>query len=338
VVINVFGQGLDQPSRSCRIAGILLRNRRWIVVVTAALLAGCGGGTGPDDDDNDPYPPDDPGTVAVTLITRSVDPAADAGQIYAYVGDVAISRSQMAALLNENAPTVRYVPGSSTQQATIQVPRGKTVTLFAVEFGTNGFGDDAPGEPDLTRAPRTATEFIGWVGAAATAEPGVASFVANSAITVTAEYDRMRSLEISYLGCRDIKVQTTGVGMLGFGPLVPDPAPDLTSTNAFTGISDIGTAVSHWMMVWAKQGTTITVRARQREDRTPGVERAAFMRWEGEAVSCGTNLNCQLPITSRNFQGTPAPIRQMNSYSLTNGGTKGCGCSVHPPGTCSILP
>ncbi len=304
----------------------------------------CGGGSSPadGDDNNPPTTPNTPSqNVTVTLVTSNVDATADAGQVYAYVGDAAISRSQMATLLNENAPALRYIPGSSKYQTTIQVPRGKTVTLFAVEFGTNGFGADGPGEPNLTRAPRAATEFVGWIGAAATAEPGVASFVANADITVTAEYDRMRSLRYTYVGCRDIKIQTTGVGMLGFGPLVPDPQPDLTSTNAFTGTSDIGTSEKTWGYVWAKQGTTITVRARTREDRSPAVQRSGFMRWEGEAASCGTNLNCQLPIPSRNAQGTPGPIRQLNSYSSITVPvpTVGCGCNpAAPPGSCSILP
>lgn len=305
----------------------------------AILVAACGGGSstsGPGG--GNPNPPGPNPNVTITLIARSVDAAADAGQIYAYVGDEAISRSQMVTLLNENAPTVRYIPGSSSHQATIQVPKGKRVTLFAVEFGTNGFGTDGPNEPNLTRAPRAATEFIGWIGAPATGEPGVASFVATSDATVAAEYDRMRSLQYTFQGCRDIKIQTTGAGMLGFGPLVADPPPDLTTTNAFTGTSAIGGQETHWGYVWAKQGTTITVRARNREDRSPTAQKAGFMRWEGAAASCGGNLNCQLTIPARNLQGTPGPIRQLNSYTLT-GTLRGCGsCLAEPAGTCSLQP
>jgi hypothetical protein len=270
-----------------------------------------------------------------------VDQAADAGQIYAYVGDAAIQRSQMATFLNENAPALRYIPGSSSYQATLQVPRGKTVTLFAVEFGTNGFGASGPNEPNLTRAPRAAVEFIGWIGAAATADPGAASFVANADVTVTAEYDRMRSLQYTSLGCRDIKVQTTGPGMLGFGPLVPDPAPDLTTTNAFSGTSAISRTDQHWGYVWGKQGTTITVRARQRESRPPPLYRSGFMRWDGEAASCGTSLNCQLPVPARNLQTPPGPIRQVNSYAEnTAPPSLGCGCApgAAMAGTCTLHP
>lgn len=303
----------------------------------ALAVSACGGSSsGPGDGDPPPPPPPPPppANFVVTFVSRSIDPDADAGQLYAYVGDAAISRAQMQTYLNENAPTVRYAPGSALETATLTVPSGKMVTIFAVEFGTNGF--TTTGQPVTTRAPRNATEFVSFTGALATPEPGVAVIVADAAKTVTANFDRMEGLPITIRGCNDYKIQTTGPGALTFGPTVPDPAPDLISTNAFTNLGRIPATDSLVGFVWGKQGTMITFRARTRENRAlpGGGSNAGFMQWNGVAAQCGSNLICQLPVPVRG--NTPGPLQQQNSWTERSG-VRGCGCLAGET-NCQILP
>jgi hypothetical protein len=314
----------------------MMPTRSFLRVMPLVAALACGGGSSSNGSVTPPPPPPPPPppTVTITLISRSVDPNADAGQLYAYVGDAALSRPGMAANLNENAPTVRLVPGSARNTATLTVPRGKVVTVFAVEFATNGFRGEQPPTPILTAAPRDMIEFVSWDGNPSTPEPGVAVMLADADKTITANFDRVMGLPLRLLGCVDLKVQTTNsAGLLSFGRIIADTVPDLTGTNGFGGV--LGGQLQpefDYAYIWGKQGSTVTLRSRVRENRTQ--LKSGFIRWDGSAAPCGTNLNCQIPIPLRG--NAPGPMRMTNGYSLTAGGVYGCGCVPNTP--CQMLP
>ncbi len=312
--------------------------RQHLLCVLAVLALACGGGGSSSSGSTSPPPPPPPPpspNISLTLVARSLDPNYDAGQLYAYIGDAALTRANMPGNLNENAPAVRYTPGLSTNTATIQVPRGKTVTIFAVEFNTNGWRSERPPTPILTRPPREFVEFISWSGNPAQPEPGVAVFQATSDATITANFDRVESLSYRRQGCSEHKFEITGPGLLTFGRTVPDNAPDLSSTNGFSTPTFLRPE-SDFTLFWAKQGSTITLRAwPRREDRAAGI--SGFMNWGGSAAQCGTSFNCQVPIPSR--ANTPGPMVLVSGYAITNGITEGCNCSKLPGSPpCTQLP
>lgn len=314
-----------------------------------SVLAACGGGSSGGSTQPPPTPPPPPppsANVTLTLISNNSDQG-DAGQLYAYVGDAAITRATMAGNLNENAPALRYAPGVARATVTLQVPRGKTVTLFAIEFNTNGFTPVIPPTPILTRAPDNFYEFSSWEGDfAATPEAGVAVLTADRDRTVTANFRRQAGMGIRVLGCATRRYQLTGPGLLGFGATVPDPSPDLTTRNAFSSGAIGATLQTEHddSYVYAKKGTTITLRAHPdvKEDRSPAVLRSGFMRWSGYAAPCGTNLNCQVQIPPIDSVVNLQPLRMENGFSVTtlpSGNVFGCNCvpgRTDPP--CQQLP
>ncbi len=324
-----------------------MRIRRRVLLISC--LAACGGGSsgGSTQPPTTPPPtPTPPANVTLTLISNNSDQA-DAGQLYAYVGDAPLTRAAMAGNLNENAPALRYAPGVARATVTLQVPRGKTVTIFAIEFNTNGFTPVIAPTPILTRAPDNFYEFSSWEGDfSATPEPGVALLTADRDRTVTANFRRQAGIGIRVLGCANRKYQLTGPGLLGFGATVPDAPPDLTTRNAFTsGVIASTLQTEHDdSYLYAKQGTTITVRAHPdfKEDRSPAVLRSGFMRWDGYAASCGTNLNCQVQIPPIDSAALQPPLRMENGFSVTtlpSGNVFGCNCvpgRTDPP--CQQLP
>jgi hypothetical protein len=235
--------------------------------------------------------------------------------------------------LDENAPVLRYQPGVSTRSVTLSVPRGKTVTVFAVEFNTNGFSAYQPPMAVPTRAPAPWVEFVSWTGAVATPDQGVAVIVADADKTITANFDRVESLLLRRGGCSVLKAQITGPGLLGFGTTVPDPPPDLTSLNAFTAAGFLQPE-RDYILIWGKQGSTVTVRSwPEREDRARGF--SGFIRWDGSAAPCGTNFNCQVPIPARG--NSVAPMRFISGY-VNNNGLDGCNCPPNSPLPCTHLP
>lgn len=284
-----------------------------------------------------PPPPPPPQNVTITLVSRNLNPNADAGQLYAYVGDAPITRVSMPAHLNENAAAVRLNPGSTRNTATLSVPRGKTVTVIAVEFATNGWTGIPLGSVTPTSAPRNMVEFIGWEGALATPEDGVAVIIADADKTITANFDRVEGLLLRYLGCSAVKPQTTNtVGLLSFGRVIADTMPDLTSRNGFTQTGRIEPE-SDYLYMFGKQKSIITLRALFHEDRSPNVLRSGFIRWDGSAALCGTNLNCQLPIPVRG--NNPAAMRLVSGYVRLQGGIIGCNCNPLTPNVpCTMLP
>ena len=311
-------------------------------------LLGCGSGSsGGANQPTTPTPPTPPSAnVTLTLISQAGDATAEAGQLYAYIGDSPITRASMPQFLNENAPALRITPGSSRNTVTLQVPRGKVVTLFAIEFNTNGATPVVLPQAIATQAPNNFVEFQSWVGDfAATPEPGVAVLTADRDKTVTANFVRQRGVAFRQLGCAHKKIQLNGPGLLTFGRTVADTAPDLTSRNAFTSGTSAGTLQTEHdiTFLYAKQGTTITLRSLSdlKEDRSPAVLRSGFMRWDGRAAACGTNVLCQIPIPPPESTAV-APIRMINGFSLTtlpSGNVFGCNCvpgSTNPP--CQQLP
>lgn len=313
------------------------------------MVLACGGGSssGGGTTNPNPPPPPPPANVTLTLVSDNPD-LADAGQLYAFIGDAAISRATMAANLNENAPALRYAPGVPRATVTLQVPRGKTVTVIAVEFNTNGFQPVVLPNAILTRAPDNYIEFGAWIGDfAATPEPGVAVLTADGNKTVTAVWRRQAGMGFRQLGCANRKLQLNGPGLLTFGPTVADTAPDLTSRSGFTLGSSSGTLQNEHdiTFLFAKQGTTITLRAHPdfREDRSPSVLRSGFIRWDGYAATCGTNLNCQVRIPRADSASLVPPLRMTAGFSRTtnSAGTSvfGCNCTPgvsNPP--CQMLP
>lgn len=320
--------------------------RLGLACCAALLNSACGGsGESPSGGTNPPPPPPPPpANVSITLASKNLDVNADAGQLYAYVGDAAITRRGMASVLNENSPALRLMPGVSSNSVTLSVPKGKTVTIIAVEFHTNGsniaVGGPRTGGPVSNIAPRSEIEWVGWEGNPSQPEPGVAVISADADKTVTAVFDRVVGLMFRALGCSAIKLQTTNtVGLLSFGGVIADPPPDLTSTN---GISQTG-----WLQpeidqafLYGKQGTIFTLRTLDiREDRSPGVLRSGFIRWDGSASICGTNLNCQVPLPSKANAGGALAMRLISGYSVTNGTVYGCNCNpLTPTIPCQMLP
>lgn len=312
-----------------------------VIVAAALFVAKCGGGSSGDGptDPGDPGNPNPPAnTVTITVVSRNLDANADAGQIYAYVGDASLTRAQMAANLNENAPLIRYTPGSTQITATLTVPRGKVVTLFAVEFATiNGGAVDQPGNPIPTQAPRNAVEFVAWTGQTSNVETGVITVLADANRTATATYDRVGSVAFNILGCIDFKSQTTHPGLLSFNEVLVDTPPDLTTANGFSGVLGGQLSVARdYNLFWGKTGSTITLRARTREDRAPNVLRSGFIRWDGSAALCGTSLVCQIQIPAR--ANAVGAMRMVNGYAIRQG-LEGCNCNPLTPNIpCTMLP
>ncbi|MBL8982888.1 MAG: hypothetical protein JNL26_11940, partial [Gemmatimonadetes bacterium] len=86
----------------------------WPTAALSLALLACGGSSAsPGGGTNPPTEPPPPQNVTITLVSRNLDANADAGQLYAYVGDAVITRATMPSVLNENAPTLRLNPGSS---------------------------------------------------------------------------------------------------------------------------------------------------------------------------------------------------------------------------------
>jgi len=324
--------------------------RIWRSVLWSVCLSACGGGSSGSGTTQPPPPPPAPpapsANITLTLISNNTDQG-DAGQLYVHIGDAPLTRATMAGNLNENAPALRYAPGVARATVTLQVPRGKTVTIFAIEFNTNGSRPVVLPTPILTRAPDNFYEFNSWEGDfAATPEPGVAVLTADRDRTVTANFRRQAGIGIRVLGCAHRRYQLTGPGLLTFGPTVADPPPDLTTRNAFTsGVSAGPLQTEHDdHYFFAKQGSTLTVRAHPDilEDRSPARLRSGFMRWEGYGASCGTNINCQLRIPPPDSAALFPPIRMVNGFSLTRLATTnvfGCNCVpgvTDPP--CQQLP
>ena len=310
----------------------------WPTAALSLVLLACGGSSAsPGGGTNPPTEPPPPQNVTITLVSRNLDANADAGQLYAYVGDAVITRATMPSVLNENAPTLRLNPGSSRNTTTLTVPRGKTVTILAVEFATNGITAIPLGTTPPTQAPRDMVEFVGWEGNQPLPESGVTYVVADGDKTVTANFDRVQGLPLRAIGCSDIKVQTTNnAGLLSFGRTLPDTAPDLTTTNAFTQTGRIEPEFD-FAYVFGKQGSTFTLRARTREDRSPSVLRSGFIRWDGSATNCGTNLNCQVPVPPK-ANAVPVAMRMVSGYSIRQGVT-GCNCNPLTPNIpCTMLP
>ncbi len=304
------------------------------------MAVACGGGRSKDGDTNPPtQPPPAQQNVTLTFVARNLDTNADAGQLYVHVGDAAVTRATMVASgMNENAPTVRYQPGLSTVSASLTVPRGKTVTVIAVEFHTNGFYALPVGTPVPTAAPRDMVEFVGWEGNVAQPENGVAVISADTDKTVTAVFDRVQGLGLRAIGCSDIKVQTTNTaGLLSFGGILKDTLPDLTSSNGFSQTGRIQPEFDY-SFLYGKQGSVFTLRARIREDRSPSVLRSGFIQWEGAANGCGSNLNCQVPVPSKANAPSTLAMRMVSGYSFREN-SYGCNCNpLTPQIPCRMLP
>ncbi len=311
------------------------------IALLALVLSGCGGGGSTNGGSTNPptQPPTQNQTVTLTFISKNLDVNADAGQLYVHVGDAAITRATMLANgVNENAPTVRYQPGSSQLTTTLTVPKGKTVTIIAVEFSTNGFFSVPSGTPVPKSAPRDMVEFVGWEGNPAQPEAGVAVVTADADKTVTALFDRVQGLGVRAIGCSDIKLQSTNTaGLLSFGRIISDTLPDLTSTNAFTQTGRIQPEFD-FSFVYGKQGSLFTLRARTREDRSPNVLRSGFIRWDGSASNCGSNLNCQVPVPSKANAPNALAMKMVSGYSFRENGY-GCNCNPLTPNIpCQMLP
>ncbi len=316
----------------------------------AAGLSSCGGDSAGGTTNPTPTPTPNPNpspsaNVTLTLTSENLD-LADAGQLYVYVGDAPLTRAGMAANLNENAPALRYEPGVARKTVTLQVPRGKTVTVFAIEFNTNGLTPVLAPTPILTRAPNNYFEFKAWLGDfAASPEPGVAVLTADRDRSITATWTRQAGVGFRQLGCSNKKLQFQGPGLLTFGPTRPDSAADLTSTNAFTtgGVPLLQTEADQ-SFLYAKQGTTLILRGHPnvREDRSPSQLKSGFIRWDGQASRCGTNITCQILIPRADSASLLPPIRMINGYSVTtmNGNPiYGCNCNPNNPNPpCQQLP
>lgn len=323
----------------------MTHSTRWYATIrfiaVSATLVACGGGgdkTPTDPNPNNPNNPGNPTNVTITVVSRNSDENADAGQIYAFVGDAGLTRAQMAANLNENAPLIRYTPGSSRVTATLSVPRGKTVTLFAVEFSTNGNAVDQTGNPIPTQAPRSEVEFVAWEGQTTNVEAGVITVTADGDRTATATYGRVGGVILNILGCIDYRYQNTHPGLLSFGRVIADTPPDLTTTNGFGGVLGGRLSVARdYLYIWGKTGSTITLRARTREDRSPSVLRSGFIRWDGSATSCGTSLTCQILIPARG--NSVGPVQMINGYAVSGNNVEGCNCNpLTPQVPCSMRP
>jgi hypothetical protein len=299
-----------------------LRRAAAFILIEAAALA-CGGGGGgtttapPTNPPTNPPPPTSQ-TVTLTLTVRSVDPTATAGLVYVYAGDATETRQRMPAVLNENAPALIPIPGQPSRTVTIQVPKGKFVTLFATELGRADGYLKLPNTPFSKVPPADATEFVGWVGATlATPEPGVATLKMDTDMTLVAEYDRMRGILVQFLGCPLLKYSWAGQPYMGFGTTYPN-----SGVSQLTPILTAGSNTD-FVFAWGKQGTNYTFSAQVRDKRTFNSAATGFMVWEN-APGCGALLDCIQPIPGR--LGAQPTILMKNSYTLEPSSTTGTGC------------
>ena len=292
-----------------------------VAMLLASVVMACDGSS----DGKTTEPPIDPPsgstTVRLTLTTRSLNPAFRPGYLFTYVGTTGESRSRMAALLNVGAPTVGFIEGPERTE-TITVPKGTVVTIFAVEVGRAG-GFARAGNNLLRKTPEvSATEFVDFTGATGqTTETGVLSVTMDADKMVVARYDLMQGMVVQARGCPSFKTTWQGPGYLGFGTLDPN-SEQISATK-----TDNTPTMDEQVFSYAKQNTIFTLTAQTRDMRAANEANTGFMRWEGAASSCGTNIACNVPVAAR---GAAFPIVQMvNSYvvepsSLTGSGCGGC--------------
>ncbi|MGE3617821.1 MAG: hypothetical protein AB7L66_18260 [Gemmatimonadales bacterium] len=289
----------------------------------ALTLAACGGGaTDSVTPPPPPPPPPPPATFTLTLTLRSIDPAARAGVLYAYIGDVTETRQRMPAVVNENAPILVPITGQASRTITIQVPRDKFVTLFATELGRSGMTGARPNAPLVPVVPDDATEFISFEGSPVTEiETGVAYLKMDGDKTVTVNYDRMVGFTTSTTGCTNLKVSWKNQQFLGFGERVTDDRP-----TAFGGLTLLGGTLIPFNFAWGKQGATVTLEAFEREARTSTMAKTGFMFWEGARAGCGTILTCDVPIPARG--AAPVTVEMRNSWVLNATAVNGIACGA----------
>jgi hypothetical protein len=298
--------------------------------VLGFLLACSSGATGPD-----PDPDGDPTTVTLTITVKAMEAGYIPGVVYAHIGDGVESRIRMPLLFGENDAVAKPF-GERERTVTLSVPRGKTVTLFAAEFGHYGVNARVGGTGPLSKEPPAdATEFTAWSGATGrliTAEEGVASIVMNSDANVTAEFRKLAGFTVDALGCADIRYTWVEPPYLGYGITQEQGGTIGSQTHGPTPVED------DWFFVYGPQGSHFTFTAQKAESRNPSNQTTGFMNWAGGAgstSSCGIALTCNVPMPPRGTDPVKLTVRNSWILAATPNGA-GCGACVSPEGSCNL--
>jgi len=307
-----------------------------LVVLCSVLtlgLSGCGGGssTGPNNNGGN----NGSGTYALTITVKALDAGYIPGIVYTYIGDNIETRSDMPQLLDENNATVKPF-GQNQKTITLNVPAGKYVTLFAVEFGRASFNGSSNGVVSRLPLP-SETEFTGWSGATGrlvSAEAGVASIRMDANAAVTAEFRKLEGVMVQFEGCMQMDIGFTTPPYLGFGTTQGET---VTPTGAYYGLNS---ETADWTYAYGKQGTSFKFVAEQFTPPPAGTVKTAFLSWQGNAATanCG-GYTCDVIVPPVGVSA--ATLISKNSWlAITLGAapTIGCGTCVVASGWCSLRP
>ena len=316
-----------------------LAERTGATVALCALsvaIVSCSGG---DKSSTDPGPTPGGGgsnstNVTLTLTTKSLDAGFIPGVIYAYTADAGeVQRSRMPALLDENNAYVKPFAQTS-RTVTLLVPKGKTVTLFAAEFGVYNSNAKQAGQP-LSKVPMPdGTEFTGWSGASGrlvAGERGVTYIKMDSDADVTAEFRKLEGFTVQYQGCPLVDVGAAAPPPLGFG---------ITQSQSYAPIGAyhaVSASDEDWFYLYGRQGTVYTLVAKQRDTRTASVSTAGHLNWAGAVTgSCGGALTCTVTVPAT---GSAAILVNSRNSWITFSATNALGCGDCAAGQpCTIRP
>jgi len=299
------------------------------------LLAACSGSAAGPGDDHDPD--GDPNTVTLQVTATNVDPGAAHGQVYAWVGDAPIRREQMPEFFGEDLPAID-ASGAATRNAFLSVPRGKVVTLIAVELAGPGISSVEDGSVEFSPPP-SASEFTGWsgphTGRLTTTEPGVAVITMDGDASVTADFRGHVAVSIEATGCTDLTYQVNAPPRLGFGP----PRLEETIIGRIANRPP-ATTPERLLLLHGRQGTRFTFSTPRVERRTGSTIAAGFIRWDvrGMPATCGGAQVCSLRAPSH---ADDRPVMRMQNSWLedhfTAAGVRCGSCSSSVSGCLSSL-
>ncbi|MCB9867793.1 MAG: hypothetical protein H6816_14295 [Phycisphaerales bacterium] len=283
------------------------RTRGFVAFVAGAvgiLLAGCTASSSGPSPSPSPTPTPNPSadTYRLNVILRTGNGDRLGMEVFAFYGDVVYTRAN-APYFDNAVAQQRFVSSEDPETFMADVPKGKTVTLVAVEFkGDLPSALSGNGNYDNPYA----VEFLNWEGDYdSRPESGVASVAMNGEKTVTAVFAAMPQVLIRKYdsnnpqfngGCFDIKIEAAEhLGIPGSGDLSGE-TPDVCCCPLSDG--------SHLFLAGhVKSGTQITLTATDSnsctvDDAHPdGICYENFDHWEGSAALCGSARECTIPVT-----------------------------------------
>jgi hypothetical protein len=308
------------------------------LLLAALLIApGCGSSTAP----KDPGTPADTTSTVLLTVTTEADSGYIPGPVFIYVGTASvptIPRSRMGDYIDENAPIVNPF-GEHTATSQVRVPKGKQITLFAVEVGRSGANGRAPATkfgPPLKKTPDpTATEFSTWeaVGSVLTndAQPEEGS------VTMTLQQDRhliahfkpYHGVVLRYIGCATFHYEWNGPAYPSFGPGIPNQGVSPSYNSLSQDEQD-------YIFVYARKGTTVTFKPEQVDGRDPQGKAAqtGWYEWGGDAAGCGKD--CPVGVLIAGSLQSTAIMRCSYVFDTNVPALPGCGgCTSQEAGGCN---